>query len=653
MIKDKTLYDLQNIVRKLRSEGNPIDDIRRFTFQLIFCFYCEACGVFFGKPFSQIILHTRTELLSAELMKFLRYLPPVLESPERIFLSEDIHSALKRLCALSWKEINPSLFGAIHQSIMDSVDQRSTGTHYTSLENVHRVIDNLLLDQLLDEYADNYDNAEQLKQLNERICRIKILDPACGGGNYLIETYLSLSALESEIFMRTGVLTQTLKLQQFTGIELSEDAAKICRTALFTSGRMAEIRFAEQFGTPLSPVDMCNTGNIICADALSYDWNKINADYIVGNPPFMFNHKEQSLIQSAVFADETAAAVDYSAGWLIKSAKYMSEHKHTECALLTVNSVCQGRQVRYIWKPITEKYKMHINWAYQSFRWVSDISNAKIDISCVITAFSAIDHFPKQIISITDDENEKRRTVNHINAYLTDYDDIYLYPNGINDTRPPMILGNRTETEILSKLESEHKAAEGNSICRYVTADNMLSTLIRQYVVSDKGYNNSIVIPRHSSEKRKYIPMLYLPGVQILVNGSVHIIPNGNLFLFGMLTSSMHNAWVKLFCGRLDMRIRYSNTLCYNNFPFPEHISNIQQAHIAKAAQCILSIREKYSSITLGKLYNDLPPDLLLAHITLDQAVEELYSEQLFINDDQRIRVLIELYNKQNDEQSL
>ena len=174
----------------------------------------------------------------------------------------------------------------------------------------------------------------------------------------------------------------------------------------------------------------------------------------------------------------------------------------------------------------------------------------------------------------------------------------------------------------------------------------MLATTMSQYVVTDGGYSNSIVIPRHSSEKRKYVPLIYCKE-RVMVNDSVYIIPNTDLFVFGLLSSSMHNAWVRMFCGRLDMRIRYSNILCYKNFPFPEDITTEQKENIARLAARILELRMNYKDQPLGNVYNYLPPELLLAHINLDKAVEKLYGEQLFFNDDARLKVLIKLFNKQ------
>lgn len=644
MIKDKTLYDLQNLVRKLVSDKNSIDDVRSFLLQLIFCFYCEESGIFLGKPFTQLVLSSEASSFPPRFMQLIASLPPFMAKPQQLFLSEDTHHAIKKLCRISWNDVNPSIMGAVHQAALSRSDQRATGTHYTSLRNVHRVIDKLLIDKLLDQFSETK-SAEEIAVLYEQLGKISVFDPACGGGNFLIESYLGLSAMR--LIASRGISSvKPLSTKNFHGLELSEEAACICRTALFATARLEEKRYAEQFKTPLSPVDLSECGDIRCIDALNFDWDKISADYIVGNPPFMFNHKEQSFSQTLLFADSASASVDYSAGWIIKAAQYCAAHPRTECAFLTTNSVCQGSQVQFIWEPVTDKYKMHINWAYKSFRWVSDISNSKIDLSCVITAFSAKDMPDKQLMTVSDDGHDSARTVSHINAYLTEYDDIYLYPEGLDDRRPTMLLRRRTETPILTRYQAEQRTESGLLTCRFITAHNMLATTMRQYVVTDGGYSNSIVIPRHSSEKRKYVPLIYCKE-RVMVNDSVYIIPNTDLFVFGLLSSSMHNAWVRMFCGRLDMRIRYSNILCYKNFPFPEDITTEQKENIARLAARVLELRMNYKDQPLGNVYNDLPPELLLAHINLDKAVEKLYGEQLFFNDDGRLKVLIKLFNKQ------
>ena len=272
MIKDKTLYDLQNLVRKLVSDKNSIDDVRSFLLQLIFCFYCEESGIFLGKPFTQLVLTSEASSFPSRIMQFIADLPPFMTKPKTIFLSEDTHYAMKKLCSISWKDVNPSIMGAVHQAALSRSDQRATGTHYTSMQNVHRIIDRLLIDKLLDQFSETK-SAEEIAVLYEQLGKISVFDPACGGGNFLIESYLGLSAMRL-IASREISSVKPLSTRNFHGLELSEEAACICRTALFATARLEEKRYAEQFKTPLSPVDLSECGDIRCIDALNFDWDK-------------------------------------------------------------------------------------------------------------------------------------------------------------------------------------------------------------------------------------------------------------------------------------------------------------------------------------------------------------------------------------------
>lgn len=223
MIKDKTLYDLQNLVRKLVSDKNSIDDVRNFLLQLIFCFYCEESGIFLGKPFTQLVLSSEASSFPSRFMQLITSLPPFMDKPQQLFLSEDTHHAIKKLCRISWNDVNPSIMGAVHQAALSRSDQRATGTHYTSLRNVHRVIDKLLIDKLLDQFSETK-STEEAAAFYEQLGKISVFDPACGGGNFLIESYLGLSAMR--LIASRGISSvKPLSTRNFHGLELSEEAA--------------------------------------------------------------------------------------------------------------------------------------------------------------------------------------------------------------------------------------------------------------------------------------------------------------------------------------------------------------------------------------------------------------------------------------------
>lgn len=657
MIKEKSLFSLKFLAKTMISEGYTGDEVRKLITQVVFCFFCDNSVLFFGKPFTGAVLTSQTCVLAENLNKIFSRLSETMHIMRLRTVSTDVHRILKQCCAIDWANIHPSIFGAVCQSVMDAAEQRSSGAHYTSLLNVHRVIDNLFLDEMIAELEEKKSEPALLLDFYEQLCRKKFLDPACGCGNFLLETLSGLRLLEIELVKILGEQDFRITLdKQIFGIEISPNAVELCRTALFIQDRMLDIQYAEQLGKPLKLIDFHMIGSVVCANALRTNWLNITGgktDYIIGNPPFLMGKsKEQAAEIREIF--DGSGRIDYSAAWIRKAAEYMSDEQ-SACAFITTNSVCQGCQVKAVWQPIIEGMGFHINFAYPSFRWESDISNSKIDLSCVIVAFSRKNSAEKRLYSAGAKQDSYTRARN-INAYLFDGSSVYL-ENTNSRRRPQMLMGTERGSGLhrYTKLEAMNIIAEqpelADQLARFVTADNMLSST-PEYVFSENCEKfDYIVVPRHSSERRKYIPIEYFPNSKVLCSDSVHFIQGGDLYLFGLLCSAMHNAWTKQFCGRLDMRIRYSNTLIYGNFPFPNSVTEEQKAHISDIASELLKIRERYAScIPLGKLYTELPNDLLKAHLDLDMAVERLYRKAFFLSDRERIGFLIGMYNS---EQSL
>lgn len=657
MIKEKSLFSLKFLAKTMISEGYTSNEVRKFVTQVVFCFFCDNSALFFGKPFTGAVLTSQTCGLAEKLNRIFSRLSETMQVMHLRTVSTDVHRILKQCCTIDWANIHPSIFGAICQSVMDAAEQRSSGAHYTSLLNVHRVIDNLFLDEMIAELEEKKSDPALLLDFYEQLCRKKFLDPACGCGNFLLETLSGLRLLEIELVKVLGEQDFRITLdKQIFGIEISPDAVELCRTALFIQDRMLDIQYAEQLGKSLKLIDFRMIGSVVCANALRTNWIRISdgkIDYIIGNPPFlMVKNKEQMSEIRDIF--DGLGRIDYSAAWIRKAAEYMSDEQ-SECAFITTNSVCQGCQVKAVWQPIIEDMGFHIDFAYPSFRWESDISNSKIDLSCVIVAFSRKSRAEKRLY-FAGAGLDRYITAKNINAYLFDGPSVYL-ENANSGRRPQMLMGTERGSDLqrYTKLEAMNIITEqpelADQLTRFVTADNMLSST-PEYVFSEKcEFSDYIVIPRHSSERRKYIPIEYFSDSKVLCSDSVHFIQGGDLFLFGLLCSAMHNAWTKQFCGRLDMRIRYSNTLIYGNFPFPNNVTEEQKARISDIASGLLKVRDKYaSSIPLGKLYTELPNDLLKAHLDLDMAVERLYKNTFFLSDRERVEFLIGIYN---DEQSL
>lgn len=657
MIKEKSLFSLKFLAKTMLSEGYTSDEVRKFVTQVVFCFFCDNSALFFGKPFTGAVLTSPTCELAENMNRIFSRLSETMQIMRMRTVSRDVHRILKQCCAIDWENIHPGIFGAVCQSVMDAAEQKSSGAHYTSLLNVHRVIDNLFLDEMIAELEEKRTEPALLRDFYEQLCRKKFLDPACGCGNFLLETLSGLRLLEIELVNVLGEQDFGITLEkQIFGIEISPDAAELCRTALFIQDRLMDIQYAEQLGKPLKLIDFRMIGSVVCANALRTDWLSVadgKIDYIIGNPPFLMGKsKEQAAEIREIF--DGSGRIDYSAAWIRKAAEYMSDEQ-SECAFITTNSVCQGCQVKTLWQPIIKDMGFHINFAFASFRWESDISNGKIDLSCVIVAFSRRNSSDKRIYSAGAD-NDSYISAKNINAYLFDGPSIYL-ENTNSGRRPQMLMGTErgfglyryTKLEAMNIIDEQPELAA--QLARFVTAENMMSSE-PEYVFSENGEQSDyIVIPRHSSERRKYIPIEYFSAVRILCSDSVHFIQDGNLYLFGLLCSAMHNAWTRQFCGRLDMRIRYSNTLIYGNFPFPRNVSEEQKAHISGIASELLKIRNKYASfLPLGKLYTEMPNDLLKAHLDLDMAVERLYRKAFFLSARERVEFLIEMYN---DEHSL
>lgn len=412
-----------------------------------------------------------------------------------------------------------------------------------------------------------------------------------------------------------------------------------------------DIQYAEQLGKPLKLIDFRMIGSVVCANALRTDWLRITdgrIDYIIGNPPFLMDKSEEQITEIRKIFNGSGR-IDYSAAWIRKAAEYMPDSQ-SECAFITTNSICQGCQVKTLWQPIIEDMSFHINFAFPSFRWESDISNRRIDLSCVIVSFSR-KNSPDKRIYFAGADSDSYISAKNINAYLFDSPSIYL-ENANRSQRPKMLIGTERDTGLCryTKLETMNIIAEqpelAAQLARFVTAENMMSST-PEYVFSESSEKSDyIVIPRHSSERRKYIPVEFFADSRILCSDSVHFIRGGDLFLFGLLCSAMHNAWTRQFCGRLDMRIRYSNTLIYGSFPFPDNVTGKQKAHITDIASTLLKIRDKYASfISLGKLYTEMPNDLLKAQLDLDMAVEKLYRKAFFLSDNERVEFLIGMYN--------
>lgn len=629
--------------------------------------------------------------------------------------------------AFNWSGISPTIFGSVFESTLNPETRRSGGMHYTSIENIHKVIDPLFLNDLQEELEkiegvkSERDRNLQLKGFQRKLGSINVLDPACGSGNFLTETYLSLRKLENRViedlqgdqmaFGFTGEAVDPIQvtIDQFYGIEINDFAVSVAKTALWIAeSQMMQIT-EEILYQSLHFLPLKSNASIVEGNALRMDWNDVlpaeKCIYICGNPPFIgySNHTKEQQEDRALYFDKVKT-VDYVACWYKKAADYMSENKRIHAALVSTNSICHGQQVEPIWKPLFEQ-GIVINFAWQSFVWNNEATD-QAHVHVIIVGFSYQDLNEKKIYK----SEQSFRIVKNINAYLVDAKNVFI----TNRAKPicrvdEMIYGNKPadggflllsakEKEQLIKKEPQaeyyirqmYGAREYiNGIPRYClwlygVDDKTIQELplvlervnsVKQFrLKSPKAATREdakrakefseirqpdsyyVVIPRHSSERRKYVPFGFV-SKEIIVNDAVSIIPNATLYIFGVMISQFHNAWMRSVAGRLKSDYRYSNKIVYNNFVWAgavespnvsveEAISKEVRSKIEQCAQAVLNARDAHPDKSLADLYDPdrMPADLLAAHKALDKAVEEAYGVDFDGNEEKIVAHLFKLY---------
>jgi len=739
---------LHDQMKAVGYEGHPLEV---YLVRLLFCLYAEDTTIFEKQQFTAYI-EDKTNEDGSDLANHMSQLFEVLNTPEEKRLKNlDEHLAafpyingklfeerlphagfdtamrdyLLECCSLDWGRISPAIFGSLFQSIMDKDARRNLGAHYTSEENILKLINPLFMDELNEEFdriSKLSRNTRQLKELHERLGTLKFLDPACGCGNFLIIAYRELRLLElkilnelnkhGELEMDISILFK-IDVDQFYGIEIEEFPAQIAQVAMWLMDNQMNVLASQALGNCFARLPLKNAATIVHGNALRLDWEDIvpksELNYILGNPPFVgkkARNKDQVDDMDHILGDiRNAGILDYVAAWYLKSAEYIFGTT-ISCALVSTNSIVQGEQVSTLWKPLIERYGLQIAFAHRTFKWSNEAKgNAAVHVA--IIGFCVFPPSHRELFEYENVNSEPlHRKVGFINPYLVEARNIFLekrrasicdvppisfgsMPNDgghflLSDEEKIQFLSDEPDAESFVKplissreyingkkrwciwldgaapstwrnIDSIRTRVEAVRVLRAASSRSATKKLadtpsvfgeIRQ---PDSQY---ILIPRHSSENRTYIPMSFFDP-SFIVSDSCLAVGKANLYMFGILKSAMHMAWVRNIGGRIKSDYRYSVELTYNNFPWPKNPSDAKKAKIEDCAQVVLDTREKYPDSSLADLYDPLamPTDLLKAHQALDRAADSAYGKVAFKSEAERVSFLFDLYQKYTKEE--
>lgn len=661
-------------------------------------------------------------------------------------------------CYFDWSGISPAIFGSMFQSVMNPKERRNLGAHYTSEKNILKVIQGLFLDELRAEFESIKTNKSKLEKFQNKLSKLKFLDPACGSGNFLIITYRELRLLELEVLkllFKGQLVTDVSKLSKidvdaFYGIEYEEFAAQIAQVAMWLIDHQMNIRLVTEFGDYFKRLPLKKSATIVHGNALRINWqsllNPINEydlvarhvniyledpdtsykainikakthtvytkgesisvptitfNYILGNPPFIgtsYQNKEQKEDMSFVFQGlKSFGMLDYVTAWYLKAAQVI-QNSETEVAFVSTNSIAQGEQPALLWNELF-RLGIKIKFGHRTFKWNNEAKgNAAVHV--VIIGFRFGEPTAKTLYEYSDLNSEPlSRKAKNINPYLVVGDDITLpsitkpicpapamqsgsalrdggfliisdeeresfltkhpeakklikkfysgdeFINGfhrwclwLKDASPSEL---KKYPEILMRLEGVKKFREASS------RDNTRRMAAFPYLFAEERQplTDFLLIPKVSSENRAYIPIGYMTKEDIITDKNFFV-AKALSYHFGILTSAMHMAWMRYTCGRLESRYSYSNTIVYNNFPWPQELPKQKIAGVEKLAQQVLKVRERFPESSLADLYDPLtmPADLVRAHQDLDKFVDTCYRPQPFETEMQRIEYLFDLY---------
>ena len=759
------LYDAL-IKEYINPDESSLRSLNILCVRLVFCFYAEDAGLFETRTsFEDYIKSFNLQNLRDAFIKLFKGLDTKLENRDKydtslkafpyvnggLFAAEDIEipnftqeivDVLVNDCApFDWREISPTIFGAVFESTLNPETRRTGGMHYTSIENIHKVIDPLFMDELEAEFekicatTNAKAKNDKLHAFQEKLGNLKFLDPACGSGNFLTETYLSIRRLENKVISVLNNGEKVLgfdefikvKINQFYGIEINDFAVTVAKTALWIAESQMMTETEKIIGMNLDFLPLTTNAFIVEGNALRMDWatlkpidenvqlndglfagfatevdgNEIQYDYIMGNPPFvgarmMEQGGEQKKDIQNIFGNiKDVQDLDYVTGWF-KKAALLIQNTQIECAFVSTNSICQGSQVPILWNVLLNELNVKINFAYQTFKWESE-STDKAAVHCVIVGFSNFSRSHKIIFK----DSENKIAVSNISPYLFEGENTFVTAQKeVLCDVPKMNFGNQPRdgghfvinederNEILKKepdlekylhlyIGAEEFIKNKKRWCLWLKdvspVDMRKSKIlsekveaVRQFRLSSSakttnGYakvphlfaqitqplgNPYLLIPSTTSSNRRFIPIGFMDS-NVVSSNLVMVVPNANIYHFGILTSTVHMAWMRAVCGRLGNGYRYSKEIVYNTFPWCDS-SEKQKAKIEQTAQSILDARAKYPECSLADLYDEtfMPIELRKAHQANDRAVMEAYGFAKDMTESEIVAELFKMYEK-------
>ena len=728
----------------LKASGYSGHALELLLVRLLFCLFADDTGIFQPAQAFRAWLDERTAAdgtdLGPQLAQLFQVLnqaeegrPKTLDEQLRAFpyvngkLFEEplplasfdakMRDSLLDCCALDWGAISPAIFGALFQSIMDDQARRNLGAHYTSEENILKLIRPLFLDALWEEFEKSKSNKNKLFEFHKKLHTLTFFDPACGCGNFLVITYRELRKLELELLrvVHAGPGSRFLDIHQelqidvdqFFGIEIEEFPAQIAQVALWLVDHQMNVRVSEEFGLYFARIPLKTTPHIVNGNALRLDWAGVlppeRCSYVLGNPPFvgakMLNDAQRADVAEVFSGIDGGGLLDLVAAWYVKAARYVHD-TNIRCAFVSTNSISQGEQVGVLWGWLLAQ-GIRIHFAHRTFQW-SNEARGMAAVHCVIIGFGAVE-IGSKIIYEYDDIRGEPHAVNasNINPYLVDAADVVL-PRRSNPicNVPGIGIGNKPidgghylftpgekaeflklepaaekyfrrwlgadefinayerwclwlgdcAPDALRRMPEAMKRVEAVKNCRMASKSaptRKLAETPTRFHVENMPTSEYLVIAKVSSERRRFVPIGFIDHMT-LSSDLLFVVKGTSLYHFGVLCSTVHNAWVRYTCGRLKSDFRYSKDIVYNNFPWPDAPTGTQQQKIEAAAQGVLDARAEFPGASLADLYDPLtmPPALVKAHHQLDAAVDAAYGKKNFRNDAERVAFLFELYRK-------